>query len=272
MENYNSIIILGPTGSGKTNISLKIAKKLNGEIINADSMQIYKDLDIGTAKVTKDEQKLIKHHLIDIVSPFSEFSVSDYRDLALEKCKELIDKNIIPIIVGGTGFYIQSLTSNFTYGDKKDDEYRKELENLVSKEGSNYIFSMLRQIDPESAQKLHPNDIKRVIRALEIYKTTGKTKSEIEKLDREKSSSQNFLNPLIIGLNCERKVLYNRLNLRVDQMVKDGLVNEVESCFKNGLTIDNQSMNGIGYKELLDYFNQKCTLPYIDEAVKASCV
>ena len=169
MSKYNSIIILGPTGTGKTDISIKLAELLGGEIINADSMQIYKYLNIGTAKATAKEQSLIKHHLLDIVEPNSTFSVSEYKSLALEKCRELINNNITPIIVGGTGFYIESLLSNFTYGDIRDDNYRKQLTEIANKNGKQFVYEILMEKDPDTAKKLHYNDIKRVIRALEIW-------------------------------------------------------------------------------------------------------
>ncbi len=268
MSKYNSIIILGPTGTGKTDISIKLAELLGGEIINADSMQIYKYLNIGTAKATAKEQSLIKHHLLDIVEPNSTFSVSEYKSLALEKCRELINNNITPIIVGGTGFYIESLLSNFTYGDIRDDNYRKQLTEMANKNGKQFVYEILMEKDPDTAKKLHYNDIKRVIRALEILKVTGKTKSELVLKDQSCSNSKTFLNPLIIGLNGDREKLYERLNLRVDIMVKNGLVDEVKNCKNMGLTLKDQSMAGIGYKELLNYIDGKCDFNTAIENIK----
>ncbi len=268
MSKYNSIIILGPTGTGKTDISIKLAELLGGEIINADSMQIYKYLNIGTAKATAKEQSLIKHHLLDIVEPNSTFSVSEYKSLALEKCRELINNNITPIIVGGTGFYIESLLSNFTYGDIRDDNYRKQLTEIANKNGKQFVYEILMEKDPDTAKKLHYNDIKRVIRALEILKVTGKTKSELVLKDQSRSNSKTFLNPLIIGLNGDREKLYERLNLRVDIMVKNGLVDEVKNCKNMGLTLKDQSMAGIGYKELLTYIDGKCDFNTAIENIK----
>lgn len=268
MSKYNSIIILGPTGTGKTDISIKLAELLGGEIINADSMQIYKYLNIGTAKATAKEQSLIKHHLLDIVEPNSTFSVSEYKSLALEKCRELINNNITPIIVGGTGFYIESLLSNFTYGDIRDDNYRKQLTEIANKNGKQFVYEILMEKDPDTAKKLHYNDIKRVIRALEILKVTGKTKSELVLKDQSRSNSKTFLNPLIIGLNGDREKLYERLNLRVDIMVKNGLVDEVKNCKNMGLTLKDQSMAGIGYKELLNYIDGKCDFNTAIENIK----
>lgn len=268
MSKYNSIIILGPTGTGKTDISIKLAELIGGEIINADSMQIYKYLNIGTAKATAKEQSLIKHHLLDIVEPNSTFSVSEYKSLALEKCRELINNNITPIIVGGTGFYIESLLSNFTYGDIRDDNYRKQLTEIANKNGKQFVYEILMEKDPDTAKKLHYNDIKRVIRALEILKVTGKTKSELVLKDQRSSNSKTFLNPLIIGLNGNREKLYERLNLRVDIMVKNGLVDEVKNCKNMGLTLKDQSMAGIGYKELLNYIDGKCDFNTAIENIK----
>lgn len=268
MSKYNSIIILGPTGTGKTDISIKLAELIGGEIINADSMQIYKYLNIGTAKATAKEQSLIKHHLLDIVEPNSTFSVSEYKSLALEKCRELINNNITPIIVGGTGFYIESLLSNFTYGDIRDDNYRKQLTEIANKNGKQFVYEILMEKDPDTAKKLHYNDINRVIRALEILKVTGKTKSELVLKDQCSSNSKTFLNPLIIGLNGDREKLYERLNLRVDIMVKNGLVDEVKNCKNMGLTLKDQSMAGIGYKELLNYIDGKCDFNTAIENIK----
>lgn len=266
---YNSIIILGPTGSGKTNLSLKLAQLLNGEIINADSMQIYKYLNIGTAKATKEEQTVVKHHLIDIVDPKDSFSVSDFKTLALTKINELLSQNKMPIIVGGTGFYIQSLLTNFSYGDYKDEDYREYLLDLVKKNGNNHVYNMLKDIDPETASLLHENDVKRVIRALEIFKVTGKTKSEIVRQDSEtQSCNDNILKPFIIGLTCDRESLYERINKRVDIMVNEGLLNEIEWCLKYGLNQSHQSMGGIGYKELFPYFNGVASLDSCLELIK----
>ena len=259
MKNYNCVIILGPTGSGKTNLSLKLANCVNGEIINADSMQVYKYLNIGTAKATQEEQQIAKHHLIDIIDPKDTFSVSEYKDLALNKCKELINKNTIPIIVGGTGFYIQSLITNLSYGDVKDDNYREELNRLIDINGREYIYNLLKEIDPKTAEKLHVNDVKRIVRALEIFKVTGKTKSQIECEDSAKSAF-SFLKPYIIGLTCDREILYDRINKRVDLMIEGGLLDELKWCINYGLNLDHQSMGGIGYKELFPYFNNEISL------------
>ncbi len=265
---YNSIIILGPTASGKTDISINLAKQLNSEIINADCMQIYKELDIGTAKASIEEQDGIKHHLLDFVEPTQEFSVSEYRDLALPIIENLIKENKVPIIVGGTGFYVQSLLLDNNYGNSyKSEELRLQLKNLASEKGNMEVYNILKDIDPESAETIHPNDLKRVIRAIEIFKLSGHKKSELKRTMQ--TNMQNSIKPLIIVLNRNRDELYNRINLRVDLMIKAGLVDEVKNLVsKYNLTIDNQCMQGIGYKEILDYINNIVDIDTAIENIK----
>ncbi len=265
---YNSIIILGPTASGKTDISINLAKQFNSEIINADCMQIYKELDIGTAKASIEEQDGIKHHLLDFVEPTKEFSVSEYRDLALPIIENLIKENKVPIIVGGTGFYVQSLLLDNNYGNSyKSEELRLQLKNLASEKGNMEVYNMLKDIDPESAETIHPNDLKRVIRAIEIFKLSGHKKSELKRTMQ--TNMQNSIKPLIIVLNRNRDELYNRINLRVDLMIKAGLVDEVKNLVsKYNLTIDNQCMQGIGYKEILDYINNIVDIDTAIENIK----
>ena len=265
---YNSIIILGPTASGKTDISINLAKQLNSEIINADCMQIYKELDIGTAKASIEEQDGIKHHLLDFVEPTKEFSVSEYRDLALPIIENLIKENKVPIIVGGTGFYVQSLLLDNNYGNSyKSEELRLQLKNLASEKGNIEVYNILKDIDPESAKTIHPNDLKRVIRAIEIFKLSGHKKSELKRTMQ--TNMQNSIKPLIIVLNRNRDELYNRINLRVDLMIKAGLVDEVKNLVsKYNLTIDNQCMQGIGYKEILDYINNIVDIDTAIENIK----
>jgi len=264
---YNSIIILGPTACGKTGLSVALAKALNTEIIGADSMQIYKDLDIGTAKVTNDEKQGIKHHMIDIVDATASYSVAEYRDTALNIAKGIIDSGKIPVIVGGTGFYLMSLIKQQNYASATGDEkIRNKYQSLLEEKGKEYIYSILQQIDKESANKLHYNDTKRVIRALEIYETTGKTKSQLNNEDR---CENTFLRPLIVGLNLsERQKLYDKINLRVDVMFEQGLEKEVKSLYDRGLNEEFQSMQGIGYKEFFDYFKGKITLEDVKEQIK----
>lgn len=265
---YNSIIILGPTASGKTDISINLAKQLNSEIINADCMQIYKELDIGTAKASIEDQDGIKHHLLDFVEPTKEFSVSEYRDLALPIIENLIKENKVPIIVGGTGFYVQSLLLDNNYGNSyKSEELRLQLKNLASEKGNMEVYKILKDIDPESAETIHPNDLKRVIRAIEIFKLSGHKKSELKRTMQ--TNMQNNIKPLIIVLNRNRDELYNRINLRVDLMIKAGLIDEVKNLVsKYNLTIHNQCMQGIGYKEILDYINNIVDIDTAIENIK----
>lgn len=263
---YNCIIVAGPTASGKTKVSIELAKKLDGEVVNADSMQVYKDLNIGTAKATPDEIGNIKHHMLDVVDKFDDFTVSDYREMALPIIKDIISRGKTPIIVGGTGFYINSLLFEMDYGNtNKNDEVRIKYENLAKEYGNEYVFDILKKADIESANKLHANDLKRVIRALEIYETTGMKKSAMQ------NTMQTFntgLNPLIICLNMDRTKLYDRINQRVDIMVKDGLLQEVTDLVNLGLNESHQSMTGIGYKEILSYIRGDISLDESIELIK----
>ncbi len=265
---FNTIIILGPTASGKTDISIKIAKALNTEIVNADCMQIYKHLNIGTAKATPIEQDGITHHLLDFVEPTNEFSVSEYKKLAMPIIENLINNNKIPVVVGGTGFYIQSLLTNYEYGNSfKSDEIRAELTALATNKGNDAVYEILKTVDPESANKIHANDLKRVIRAIEIYKLSGTKKSDIN--NTMQTNIQTIIKPLIIALNWNRDELYARINYRVDLMLKCGLVDEVKQLVKQfNLTAENQCMQGIGYKEILEYLDNKITLEEAIEKIK----
>ena len=264
---YNSIIILGPTGSGKTELSIMLAKKFNGEVINADSMQIYKYFNIGTAKPSLEEQSGIKHHLLDFLDPKENFSVSDYKQKCLKICEKLINDKKLPIIVGGTGFYIDSLTSNYSYGNApKDESIRKKYQDLYEEFGSDYLFDLLKKVDEKTANKLHKNDVKRVIRALEINEISKENKSSINEKDGLKEEPI-FLKPLIIGLNYERQELYDRINKRVDIMLQNGLIDEVLNLYK---TYDKslQAMKGIGYKELFAYFDGEISMEEAIEKIK----
>lgn len=263
---YNCIIIAGPTASGKTKISIELAKRLNGEIVNADSMQVYKDLNIGTAKATKAEMENIPHHMLDVVNMFEDFTVSDYKNMAMPIIKDIISRNKTPIIVGGTGFYINSLLFNMDYGNSsKDDTIREKYENLAKEYGNEYVYNILKSIDEDTAKKLHANDLKRVIRAIEIFETTGNKKSAMQ------NTMQTFetgLNPLIIGLNMDREKLYSRINQRVDIMIKDGLIEEVKNLVDNGLNDSYQSMSGIGYKEIYSFLNNQISKEEAIELIK----
>ncbi|MBZ9691669.1 tRNA (adenosine(37)-N6)-dimethylallyltransferase MiaA [Clostridium cagae] len=252
------LVLGGPTAVGKTELSIKLAEKLNGEILSADSMQIYKKMDIGSAKVTKEEMRDINHHMIDIVSPEEEFSVADFKNIGEKAIKEIIAKEKLPMIVGGTGLYINSLTCNVTFTEsEKDDEYRTYLESLAEANGNNYIHEMLKEIDEISYRDIHPNNRKRVIRALEVYKISGKPFSSYNAgNDFYKTDYDVFY----YVLTMDREKLYNRINKRVDIMIENGLIDECIELKKLGYTSSMQSMQGIGYKEILYYLDKKISL------------
>lgn len=248
------IVIVGPTGVGKTRLSIFLAKRLNSEIISADSMQIYKYMDIGTAKVEPKYQKEIKHHLIDIVEPNENFNVEQFQSLCIEKIEEISAKNTIPIIVGGTGLYINSITHKLEFNTVKSDEkLRYELENIAESQGNQKLHKMLEDIDPESASKIHKNNVRRVIRAIEVYKLTGHKFSEINDKFDHYNDDYDFY---IIGLNDDREILYERINQRVDEMIDEGFMAECKYIYE--LTDENsQSIQAIGYREAFMYLNNE---------------
>lgn len=240
------LVICGATASGKTRLAVDCALKLGTEIISADSQLIYKDLNIGTAKPTKDEMHGIKHHLIDIVSPNDNFSVNDYERLASPIVKKLLSENKIPIICGGTGFYINSLLFDFGYGNvAANPEIREKYAKYFDIYGKEALFKKLEEYDPETAKKLHINDTKRIIRALEIYEVSGKKKSE---QDDKLIAKYEYV---AVAINYPREQLYNRIDLRVDEMFENGLLNEVKDLLKNGINENCQCMQAIGYKEVM---------------------
>ena len=260
------IILLGPTAVGKTDLSIDLARKFNGEIVSCDSMQIYTYMDIGTAKIQKDEMKGIDHHLIDIVNPDQEFTVSDYNILAREKIREINSRGRLPIFVGGTGLYINSLlyTLNFT---EVEPNYtiREKYETLAEEKGVSYLHNILNEIDETSANRLHPNDIRRVIRAIEIYETTGVKMSERNLNFREYNTE---FDSYILGLNMDRQKLYDRINKRVDLMIEAGLLKEVNWLLDMGYGKDLVSMQAIGYKELIEFLEGKSSLEEAVELLK----
>lgn len=256
------LIIGGPTAVGKTDLSIKLAKRLNGEIISADSMQIYRYMDIGSAKVTKEEMDGIKHYLIDVIEPDTAFSVADFKERGEEALKNIIEKGKFPIISGGTGLYINSLTCNMNFTEaEKDEDYRMYLEGLATEKGNEYIHNMLKDNDPVSYAEIHPNNRKRVIRALEVFKLTNKPFSSY-------NAGEDFYNSdydiFYYVLTMDRQKLYERINKRVDIMMEKGLLDECIRLKKMGYTSDIQSMQGIGYKEILYYLEGKISL---DEAI-----
>ena len=250
------LVIIGPTAVGKTMLSIEMAKRYNGEIISGDSMQIYRGMDIGTAKITKDEMEGIPHHLIDIKEPSENFSVAEFQLLVRAKIAEIAKKGKLPIIVGGTGLYIQSVIYDYQFSDVPGDEtYRLKLEERVKEIGNEALFQELVEVDPESASQIHPNNVRRVIRALEIFHLTGHTMQ-----DFQRSQQPDLLyNTAIIGLTMEREKLYERINHRVDVMMEEGLIEEVKSFYQQGLC-DCQSIQAIGYKEIFTYFDGQVTL------------
>ncbi|HBF86885.1 MAG TPA: tRNA (adenosine(37)-N6)-dimethylallyltransferase MiaA [Clostridiales bacterium] len=241
------IVVCGPTASGKSALAVEIAEKFDGEIISADSVSVYRGLDIGSAKPTEEERKRAVHRLIDVASPFEEFSVSEYEKLALPVVYDAIKRGKIPVVCGGTGFYINSILYKMSYGNSKGDrEIREKYAELVEKRGKSYIFGLLKKVDPETAAKLHENDVVRVVRALEIFESTGVKKSDIkdEKIQR--------FDPFVILTEMPREKLYARINARVDEMIKRGLEREVKGLLSEGVCLENQCMQGIGYKEIAE--------------------
>ena len=252
------IVLTGPTAVGKTGLSIGLAKKINGEIISADSMQVYKDMDIGTAKIKKEEMQGVKHYLIDVHDPKEDFNVFTFQKMAKDALKEIYEKGKIPIIVGGTGFYIQALLYDIDFTTEGDDEkIREELTEYLNKNGVDALYKLLYDIDPESCNVIHKNNTKKVIRAIAFYRSTGTKISEHNEVQKEKESPYDFR---YFVLNDERDKLYNRINDRIDEMIEEGLVGEVEGLLKNGLNETNISMQGLGYKEIVKYLKGECSL------------
>lgn len=256
------IILTGPTAVGKTALSVHLAKAVNGEIISADSVQVYKHLDIGSAKVTQKEMQGVPHHLIDVLDPTEEFSVAAFQRLARKVMEEIYARGHVPVIVGGTGFYIQAVLYDIDFAQTEDDGYRAYLEQLYKDEGADALYDLLLKKDPASANSIHKNNVKRVIRALEYEHQTGQQISTHNATEREKTSPYNFA---YFVLNCDRAKLYERIEQRVDIMMEQGLVDEVKSLVSEyGLSRDMVSMQGLGYKEILQYLDGEISL---DEAV-----
>ena len=247
------IILTGPTAVGKTKASISLAKAIGGEIISADSMQVYKEMDIGSAKIRPEEMDGVPHYLVDVLEPDEEFHVVRFQEMAKEAMEKIYAAGHIPIIVGGTGFYIQAILYDIDFTENDGDTaFRMEMETYAAEHGAEALHEKLRKIDPASADSIHANNVKRVIRALEFYHQTGKKISEHNAEERQKESPYDFI---YFVLNDERSNLYDRINLRVDLMVKEGLVDEVKSLRAKGYTKDMVSMQGLGYKEILDYLD-----------------
>lgn len=256
------VVLTGPTAVGKTELSIQLAKAIGGEIISADSMQVYKYMDIGSAKITPEEMDGVRHYLVDELEPFDEFHVVKFQEYAKKYLNEIYAHGKIPIIAGGTGFYIQALLNDIDFTEQESDSaYRKELETLAEEHGNQYLHDRLKEVDPESAEAIHPNNRKRVIRALEFYQETGRKISEHNAKEQMRTSPYNFA---YFVLNDERSHLYKRIDARVDKMIEDGLEAEVRRLKEMGCTKDMVAMQGIGYKEMLSYLDGSYSL---EEAV-----
>ncbi|MDW5299880.1 MAG: tRNA (adenosine(37)-N6)-dimethylallyltransferase MiaA [Sedimentibacter sp.] len=256
--NNKIIVIVGPTAVGKTHVSVELAKKLNTEIISADSMQIYKGMDIGTAKVSNKETQGIIHHMIDLINPDENFSVSDFKNDAENIINNMLLNNNIPVIVGGSGLYINSLIYDLDFGNAKSNSQLRDYYTYYYEEhGEDTLYEKLKKIDPESAEKIHKKNVKRVIRALEVHDITGKKFSELNTDIRKQSNKYECI---LIGLSLDRKILYDRINQRVDKMIEDGLIDEVKTLIDKGYDKNLVSMQAIGYKEIIEYLEGNTTL------------
>ncbi len=260
------VILTGPTAVGKTALSIKLASEIGGEIISADSMQVYRQMDIGSAKIKPEEMDGIPHHLIDILEPEEEFNVCLFETLALEAMEQIYERGHIPVVVGGTGFYIQALLYQIDFTEEETDTaFRDKLWQLGEEKGNHYLHELLRKVDPESAEEIHENNRKRVIRALEFYENSGKPISTHNKEQRQKTSAYNSC---YFVLTDDRKKLYERIESRVDQMLSKGLVDEVRTLKERGCNASMVSMQGLGYKEILEYLDGRCSLLEAVEKIK----
>lgn len=265
MNKPKILCVVGPTASGKTDYAVELALKCGGEVVSCDSMQIYKRMDIGTAKPTAYEMKGVKHHMIDIIEPNESFSVARFSEMARECIDDILLRGKTPVLCGGTGLYFDSTINNINFIQMDtDEEYRKDLESAAKEFGNEYVYKILKRVDEESAESIHPNNLKRVIRALEIYKTTGKKKSELDK----EQLSEPLYDPEITGLMRDREVLYDRINKRVDIMMEKGLIDEVSALIKMGIDANSTSMQAIGYKEIIEYLDGKTSLSEAVDKIK----
>lgn len=257
------VVLTGPTAVGKTSLSIALAKALNGEIISADSMQVYRRMDIGSAKIRQEEMEEVSHHLIDILEPTEDFHIVMFQQLAKQAMEEIYDRGKVPILVGGTGFYIQAVTRDidFTEAEQESDR-RAELEELARTRGASYLHQMLAEVDPKSAESIHENNVKRVIRALEFYHQNG---TPISAHNEEQKQQQSPYNLAYFVLDMPRELLYERINVRIDQMLSEGLLEEVKALKAEGCRKGMTSMQGLGYKEILSYLDGECSM---EEAVR----
>lgn len=258
------IVVLGPTAVGKTALSIALAKRFSTEVISGDSMLIYRNMDIGTAKPSIEEQDGVVHHLVDIIEPTESFDVTTFIEMARAKIREINERGQVPILAGGTGLYIKALLEGYQFNVTPQNEaFRQEMETVAREQGVEELHRRLAEVQPETAARLHPNDIRRVIRALEVATFGGETVSQ-EKEDE----TACLYDVAVIGLTSERSLLYERINQRVDQMMADGLLDEVKGLLESGVPADAQSMKGIGYKELVAYLEGKCTLEEAVDEIK----
>lgn len=265
MEKPKVIMICGPTASGKTTLSIALAKKIEGEIVSADSMQIYQDMNIGTAKPTEEEKQGIPHYVMDYVSPEMRYSVAEYKKEAKKAIHTILAKGKMPIVVGGTGLYLDSLLYEIDYPEiELDEAYRQKLDQLAQEKGLTYLYEKAKQIDPLATAKISPNDRKRIQRILEIYHATGKTKTEQEIASRQKEVEFDYH---VYALSWDRAILYERINQRVDLMIEQGLIEEVQNIQKK-YTCFPTAMQGLGYKEVVDYLEGKLTKEEMIEKIK----
>ena len=263
LQNKKLIIIAGPTAVGKSDLGVELALRIGGEIISADSMQVYRHMDIGTAKITLEEMRGVPHHMIDIIEPTEPYHVYDFKQRAKAACEEIYSRGKIPIVVGGTGFYIQALLYDIDFSDQgSDDSMRSDLQYIADNEGPETLHKILAELDPDTAASLHPNNVKRVIRAIEYARQNGVAISKHNEEQREKKSPYDFK---YFVLNDDRQAVYERIDIRVDKMIEAGLEEEVRSLVEMGCTPDMTSMQGIGYKQMLMYLNGQIDL---DEAIR----
>ena len=259
------IVICGPTASGKTALGVELAKRINGEVVSCDSMQIYKDMTIGTAKPIPEEIQGIKHYLIDFVSPNTRYSVAEFKKDATDAIEEIFLKRKTPILVGGTGLYIDSLIYGIEYNDVEiDEKYRHELEQIVKEKGLETLYNEAKKIDSKAMEKISPNDKKRIMRVLEIYKATGKTKTQQEIESRKTEIKYDYK---IYAIDMDRQILYDRINKRVDIMIENGLIEEVKTLLKKYNEFPT-AMQGLGYKEVVEYLNGKCSKEEMIDNIK----
>ncbi len=256
------VAVAGPTASGKTALALKIAERFDGEVVSCDSMQIYRHMDVGTAKPSIDEMERIPHHMIDIVEPSENYSVADFVERARACIDDIISRGKLPVLAGGTGLYMDSIIENIEFGDfGSDEEFRCEMERLAEEQGNEAVHKLLKEKDPEAAEKIHPNNVRRVIRALEVCKLTGKTFTQVNMESRR----QKMYDALIFAIDTQREVLYERINNRVDRMLEEGLLEEVQGLRDMGIGNEHTAMQAIGYKELMEFLDGDCNF---DEAVE----